>query len=125
MAVMEQETMPSTDDYQKAFLVFYPGETAREAFNAILRSAQDAASFLKLDGDQYDEFVRGQLHTTLDFFYKEKQAARAADEGSRTHEDQVTLEVMREHQRRHGDGAWASVRGGKYTDMYMNKPREL
>ena len=46
-------------------------------------------------------------------------------EGSRTHEDQVTLEVMREHQRRHGDGAWASVRGGKYTDMYMNQPREL
>ena len=79
MAVMEQETMPSTDDYQKAFLVFYPGETAREAFNAILRSAQDAASFLKLDGDQYDEFVRGQLHTTLDFYYRMKQAARAAD----------------------------------------------
>ena len=46
-------------------------------------------------------------------------------EGSRTHEDQVTLEVMREHQRRHGDGAWASVRGGKYTDLYMNQPREL
>ena len=61
MAVMEQETMPSTDDYQKAFLTFYNGENAREAFNAILRSAQDAASFLKLDGDQYDEFVRGQL----------------------------------------------------------------
>ena len=36
---MEQETMPSTDDYQKAFLVFYPGENARGAFNAILRSA--------------------------------------------------------------------------------------
>ena len=46
-------------------------------------------------------------------------------EGSHTHEDQVTLEVMREHQRRHGDDAWGSVRGGKYTDLYMNKPWEL
>ena len=47
MAVMEQDTMPSTDDYQKAFLIFYPGENARGAFTTAHRSAQDLASDLE------------------------------------------------------------------------------
>ena len=50
MAVMEQDTMPSTDDFQQAFRIFYPGEGAQELFNELLRHAQDAASASKLEG---------------------------------------------------------------------------
>ena len=64
---------------RQAFRIFYPGEGAQELFNEFLRHAQDKAGDLKLEGHEYDEFVHAHLQTTLDFFYKKKQAARAAD----------------------------------------------
>ena len=44
---------------------------------------------------------------------------------SRSHEDEVTLVLMREAMRKHGPDGWATVRGGKWTQMEMGKPREL
>ena len=44
---------------------------------------------------------------------------------SRSHEDEVTLALMREAQRLHGPNAWASVRGGRYTAIAMGRPHEL
>ena len=44
---------------------------------------------------------------------------------SRSHEDEVTLALMREAQRLHGANAWASVRGGRYTAITMGRPHEL
>ena len=44
---------------------------------------------------------------------------------SRSHEDEVTLALMREAQRLHGPNAWASVRGGRYTAITMGRPHEL
>ena len=44
---------------------------------------------------------------------------------SRSHEDEETLVLMREAMSKHGPDGWATVRGGKWTQMEMGKPREL
>ena len=44
---------------------------------------------------------------------------------TRSHEDEVTLALMRKAQRLHGPNAWASVRGGRYTAITMGRPHEL
>ena len=41
------------------------------------------------------------------------------------HETELTLEYMREWMTKHGDVAWASIRGGKYTSLQLGKPHEL
>ena len=41
------------------------------------------------------------------------------------HETEFTIEYMRESMTNHGDEAWSSVRGGKYTALQMGKPYEL
>ena len=44
---------------------------------------------------------------------------------SRSHEDEATLALMREAMSEHGPDGWATVRGGKWTQMVMGKPGEL
>lgn len=44
---------------------------------------------------------------------------------SRTHEDDVTLALMREMMAKHGPQAWNSVRGGRWTRMDMERPAQL
>ena len=44
---------------------------------------------------------------------------------SRSHENEVTLVLMREAMSNHGPDGWATVRGGTWTQVEMGKPREL
>ena len=41
------------------------------------------------------------------------------------HETQLTLEYMREWMTKHGEDAWNSIRGGKFTALQMGKPYDL
>jgi predicted GIY-YIG superfamily endonuclease len=41
------------------------------------------------------------------------------------HETKLTLEYMREWMTKHGEDAWHSIRGGKYTSLQLGKPYEL
>lgn len=44
---------------------------------------------------------------------------------SRSHEDYVTLTLMREMVAKHGQDGWNSVRGGRFTRLDMGRPTQL